>query len=158
MFFKSEEEAEKYSKEITQDFNSIIKGFLNKNGDGIMVQASTLGSLEAILTFLNKEKVEIAAVGLGNLQKKDVLKIQTIHARNEVSKKEHLTILAFDIKILPEAQTFADDNGIKIFTADIIYHLFDEFVKYKDECIKRIEERKRKRCNIPLHVENSRCY
>jgi translation initiation factor 5B len=26
---------------------------------------------------------------------------------------------------MPDAQTFADENGITIFTADIIYHLFD---------------------------------
>ncbi len=29
---------------------------------------------------------------------------------------------------------FAEENGIKIFTADIIYNLFDEFVKYVKKC------------------------
>jgi len=41
--------------------------------------------------------------------------------------------LAFDVKILPEAQQLADQNGIKIFTANIIYHLFDQFMAYVNE-------------------------
>lgn len=43
------------------------------------------------------------------------------------------TVLAFDVKILPEAQQFADQNGIKIFSANIIYHLFDQFMAYVTE-------------------------
>lgn len=43
------------------------------------------------------------------------------------------TVLAFDVKILPEAQQMADQNGIKIFTANIIYHLFDQFMAYVNE-------------------------
>lgn len=47
---------------------------------------------------------------------------------------EYASILAFDVKVTPEALEFADENGIKIFTADIIYNLFDEFVKYVKKC------------------------
>ena len=43
------------------------------------------------------------------------------------------TVFAFDVKILPEAQAMADQNGIKIFTANIIYHLFDQFMAYVNE-------------------------
>ena len=49
-------------------------------------------------------------------------------------KKEFATILAFDVKVTPEAQKFADEEGIKIFTANIIYHLFDEFTAYVKAC------------------------
>ena len=102
--YETEEEAAKFAKEITMDFNSVLSGFLSKNGKGILVQASTLGSLEAILTFLNEKKIQIAAVGLGNLQKRDVTKIQIIHSKIDNPLKEHLTILAFHIKIAPDAQ------------------------------------------------------
>ena len=40
-------------------------------------------------------------------------------------------ILAFDVKVEREAQEYADTVGVKIFTADIIYHLFDKFMKYR---------------------------
>lgn len=38
------------------------------------------------------------------------------------------------MKVSQEARDFAEENNIKIFTADIIYNLFDAFVLYKDEC------------------------
>ena len=47
---------------------------------------------------------------------------------------EYASFLAFDVKVTPEAAEFAEENGIKIFTADIIYNLFDAFVKYVKQC------------------------
>jgi len=150
--YKTEEEAEKYAKEITMDFNSVLSGFLSKTGKGILVQASTLGSLEAILTFLNEKKIQIAAVGLGNLQKRDVTKIQIIHSKIDNPLKEHLTILAFDIKVTPEAQECADSSNIKIFTADIIYHLFDNFIDYEKQCIAERKKEKEKEAVFPCRL------
>lgn len=46
-------------------------------------------------------------------------------------------ILAFDVKIERDAQEMADSVGVKIFQADIIYHLFDSFMKYRDELKKQ---------------------
>jgi translation initiation factor 5B len=45
----------------------------------------------------------------------------------------YATILAFDVKIERDAQELADHLGVKIFQADIIYHLFDKFMAYRDE-------------------------
>jgi len=36
--------------------------------------------------------------------------------------------------VTPEAEKFADQEGVKVFTANIIYHLFDEFTAYVKEC------------------------
>ena len=41
-------------------------------------------------------------------------------------------ILAFDVRVEREAQEMADNLGVKIFTADIIYHLFDSFMKHRE--------------------------
>ena len=40
-------------------------------------------------------------------------------------------MLAFDVRVEREAQELADNLGVKIFTADIIYHLFDNFIAYR---------------------------
>jgi translation initiation factor 5B len=45
----------------------------------------------------------------------------------------YATILAFDVKIERDAQELADNLGVKIFQADIIYHLFDKFTAYREE-------------------------
>lgn len=50
-----------------------------------------------------------------------------------MSKYSFATILAFDVKIERDAQDLADSLGVKIFQADIIYHLFDKFMAYRDE-------------------------
>lgn len=63
------------------------------------------------------------------MHKKDV--------RNASAMLEHdsqyAVILAFDVKVEREAQQLADELGIRIFAADIIYHLFDRFTQYQDE-------------------------
>lgn len=48
--------------------------------------------------------------------------------------KEYACMLAFDVKVMPDAQQFAEENEIKVFTAKIIYHLFDDFTEYVEEC------------------------
>lgn len=40
-------------------------------------------------------------------------------------------MLCFDVKIDKEAQQYADEVGVRIFTAEIIYHLFDQFTAYQ---------------------------
>jgi len=42
----------------------------------------------------------------------------------------YAVVLAFDVKVERDAQDYADKEGIKIFTAEIIYHLFDKFTAY----------------------------
>ena len=78
-------------------------------------------------------KIPVANVNIGPIHKKDVLKACAAKA-NDKSKKEFATILAFDVRIMPDAAKFAEDEGIKIFSANIIYHLFDSFTEYVKKC------------------------
>ena len=43
-------------------------------------------------------------------------------------------ILAFDVRVERDAQEMADSLGVKIFSADIIYHLFDAFLNHRKAC------------------------
>lgn len=47
--------------------------------------------------------------------------------------RRYATILAFDVKVEKDAQELADTLHVKIFQADIIYHLFDKFIAYQDD-------------------------
>ena len=44
----------------------------------------------------------------------------------------YAVVLAFDVRIERDAQEMADSLGVKIFSADIIYHLFDKFTAYRE--------------------------
>lgn len=66
-------------------------------------------------------------INIGPVQKKDVQKASKWLAQSEEEniKKEFAVILAFDVPVNPEAAHFAKENGVKIMTANIIYHLCD---------------------------------
>ena len=78
-------------------------------------------------------KIPVTSVNIGPIHKKDVLKACKAKATDK-QKKEFATILAFDVRVMPDATKFAEEEGIKIFTANIIYHLFDEFTLYVQKC------------------------
>ncbi|KAJ6265608.1 glycosyltransferase [Bipolaris maydis] len=85
---------------------------VSKTGRGVSVQASTLGSLEALLEFLRVSKIPVSTISIGPVFRKDA--------------KEYAVMLCFDVKVDKEAKAFAEEIGVKIFEADIIYHLFDK--------------------------------
>jgi len=110
-----------------------LKSKLSVDKKGVMVQASTLGALEALLQFLREDTnppIPVSAIGIGTINKKDVTKISIM---NEKGCPEFATILAFDVQINREATEHSAEMGVRIFTAEIIYHLFDQFTRYMDE-------------------------
>lgn len=114
---------------VMHDMNKVMSR-IDKSGEGVYVQASTLGSLEALTEFLKSPAVNIpfSDFSIGPVHKKDVMKASVMLER----KKEYATILAFDVKVMPEARELAEEAGVRIFVADIIYHLFDQFKAYID--------------------------
>merc|ERR1719430_708374 len=103
---------------------------------GVFVQASTLGSLEALLEFLKTSKIPYAGVRIGPVVRKDVMRASTMLEHEE----KYAVILAFDVKVERDAQEMADREGVKIFQADIIYHLFDRFTEYQADIVKKKKE------------------
>ncbi|KAD6119401.1 hypothetical protein E3N88_10672 [Mikania micrantha] len=132
-----DDDVEEIKESVMDDMRNVMSR-IDKSGEGVYVQASTLGSLEALLEFLKTPVVNIpvSGIGIGPVHKKDVMKASVMLEK----KKEYATILAFDVKVTPEARELADDIGVKIFLADIIYHLFDQFKAYIDN----LKEEKKK--------------
>ena len=109
---------------------------VTKTGRGVSVQASTLGSLEALLDFLKDCKIPVANVGIGPVYKRDVMQCGIMLEK----APDYAVMLCFDVKVDKEAAVYADAEGIKIFTADIIYHLFDAFTKHQAEQLEKKKE------------------
>lgn len=133
-----DDDLEDLKDEAMQDMKNVMSR-IDKTGEGVCVQASTLGSLEALLEFLKSPAVNIpvSGISIGPVHKKDIMRSSVML---EKKKKEYAAILAFDVKVTPEARELADELGVKIFMADIIYHLFDQFKAYVDN----IKEEKKK--------------
>ncbi|KAL4559106.1 hypothetical protein LXL04_031239 [Taraxacum kok-saghyz] len=132
-----DDDVEEIKESVMDDMRNVMSR-IDKSGEGVYVQASTLGSLEALLEFLKTPAVNIpvSGIGIGPVHKKDVMKASVMLEK----RKEYATILAFDVKVTPEARDLADDLGVKIFISDIIYHLFDQFKAYIDN----LKEEKKK--------------
>jgi translation initiation factor 5B len=127
------DDLEEIKDEVMSDLQSMMSK-IDMTGNGVYVQASTLGSLEALMSFLRKMKIPVSGIGIGPVHKKDVMK-----ASVQLEKKpEYAVLLAFDVKVDPDAKATADKLGLTIYTADIIYHLFDK-------CTKHMEDIKQKR-------------
>ena len=128
---KSAEEKEEFSVFLQDDIKKIKKKVKLKK-EGVGVAASTLGSLEALLNFLKASKIPVSTVCIGDVSKKEMLRVLTpfVQDENRCKKTEFLTMLCFDVKLLPDARKFAEDNKIKIIQAKIIYHLFGHFSKH----------------------------
>jgi len=110
---------------VMEDLQSLTSS-VDKSGRGVYVQASTLGSLEALLEFLKQSKIPVSNINIGPVHKKDVTRAAAMLDK----APELAVILAFDVPVDKDAERLADENNIKIFKADIIYHLFDDFTKH----------------------------
>ncbi|TIC15312.1 P-loop containing nucleoside triphosphate hydrolase protein [Wallemia mellicola] len=135
MVVGEDDDEEELMEEVMGDLQTLLSS-IDKSGRGVCVQASTLGSLEALLDFLRASEIPVSGINIGPVYRKDVLRAGVMIEK----AKEFATILAFDVPVDKEAEKYADEVGVKIFKADIIYHLFDQFTAYN----KSIVEEKRK--------------
>lgn len=105
------------------------------NENGVIVVASSQGSLDGLMHFLQKEckpPVPVSSTFICNkLLSKDIIKMTF----NKKNKKEYSAILAFDVNIVEDALLSAKKNGYEVFNADIIYHLFNHYTEYKNRTI-----------------------
>ena len=129
------DDEEDLKQEVRSDLDNLLQR-VSKTGRGVSVQASTLGSLEALLEFLKVSKIPVANISIGPVYKRHVMSAEIMLEK----AKEYAVMLCFDVKIDKEAQAYADAKGVKIFTADIIYHLFDDFTKHMAQLAEQKKE------------------
>ncbi|KAJ5085907.1 Eukaryotic translation initiation factor 5B [Penicillium argentinense] len=130
-----DDDEEDLEEEVMSDLENLLSRVSTDNR-GVTVQASTLGSLEALLEFLKVSKIPVANISIGPVYKRDVMMAGTMLEK----AKEYAVMLCFDVKVDKEAAAYAQDVGVKIFTADIIYHLFDNFTAHMTELAEQRKE------------------
>jgi len=104
---------------------------------GIMVKTDTLGSLEALVDSLRAKDIPIRTADIGDVSRRDVMEALSVKYEDQFLG----AILAFNVKILPDAETEARDQKVPIFWNDIIYNLMDEYVRWVEE-EREVQERK----------------
>ena len=119
-------EIEHFKKIIEDEMQSV---FINTETNGVILKCDAIGSLEAITEMLRRQQIPISKADIGSVTHRDVLEAMAIKENDR-----HLgVILAFNVKVLQDAETEADNNHIKVFTDKIIYSLIDTYTQWVDD-------------------------
>ena len=113
----------KYAKLISEEIGKIR---IATDVDGIVLKADTLGSLEAIADILKQNSVPIRLADVGDISKRDIVEAAVVKAHEPLLG----AILAFNVRILPDAEQEAESKGVQIFCEKIIYHVIENYLAW----------------------------
>ncbi len=119
-------EIEHFKKIIEDEMQSV---FISTETTGVILKCDAIGSLEAITEMLRRQQIPISKADIGPVTHRDILEAMATKENDR-----HLgVILAFNVKVLQDAETEADNNHIKVFTDKIIYSLIDTYTQWIDD-------------------------
>jgi translation initiation factor 5B len=130
----SEVHLENYINLVSEEVEQIK---ITTDLDGIILKTDALGSLEAIVDSLKRNGVPIKMADVGDVSKRDVTEATIVKDRDPL----YGVILAFNVKVLPDAEEEAGNRNVRIFNHKTIYSLLDEYLQWvKQEDEARLEE------------------
>ncbi len=129
----SEDVIEEYKKRVAEEVQSIR---FRSEVKGVVVKADTLGTLEALVSALQRKGIPIRLADVGPLTKREAIEAAIV-ARED---KYLGVVLLFNVKPLPEAEEIINRDKIKVFQSNIIYRLIEDYEKWVSEEKKREEE------------------
>ena len=126
----TDENLEEVFKEIKEQTELSIE----LDDEGIIIKADTIGSLEAITKEARERGIKVRKAEVGHVAKRDVVE------SSASTDPLHRAIIAFNVRILPEADEELKSTDVKVFREDVIYTLmedYEEWIKKKKEEIER---------------------
>lgn len=127
---EDESKVEQYKQQIEEEIKEVR---LYSDIDGIVLKADSLGTLEALISALQREGIPIRLADIGPISKRDVIEASIVAQRS----KEYGIIAAFRVKLLQGIDT----SGVKILYNEIIYQLIEDIKKHINE-IREAEKRR----------------
>ncbi|MEM0243331.1 MAG: translation initiation factor IF-2 [Candidatus Aenigmatarchaeota archaeon] len=140
---KDEKDLERFKKELKLTFESVI--FKNE-GDGVIIKADTLGSLEALINMFEKEKIPIKKTGVGKIKKEDLLDLDLI--KDEKFK----IIVLFNVDINEEDENILKQKNVKVFKGNVIYRIIEDIKNYLEERKKNEAKYELSKINRPVVI------
>jgi len=117
------ESPEKYAKIIEDEIKKIR---IATQIEGVILKADTLGSLEAIAEILKQNNVQVRIADVGDVSKRDIIEASAVKSHDPLLG----VILAFGVKLLPDAEEEAAARGVQIFKEQIVYHMIENYLKW----------------------------
>jgi translation initiation factor 5B len=122
----SEAQLEEYLNMVSEEVEQIK---IATDIDGLVLKTDALGSLEAIAESLKRNDVQIKMADVGDVSRRDVTEAAIVKEREPL----HGVILAFNVKVLPDAEEEAKNRNIPIFNHKTIYSLIDDYLQWRNE-------------------------
>jgi translation initiation factor 5B len=116
---------EKAFAEIEREMESVK---IQNDQTGIIVKTDTLGSLEALVESIRARDIPIRLADIGDVSRRDVMEAASVRFEEPL----YGAILAFNVKLLPDAETEAEEQRVKIFKNDIIYNLMEDYINWME--------------------------
>jgi translation initiation factor 5B len=101
---------------------------IETDGEGIVVKADSLGSLEAVVTMLKERNIPLKKASVGIITKKDIVAAQaSVDPLNKI-------ILCFNVHA-------GEIKEVKIISHNVIYQLIEDLEKWRDEETKKEQQK-----------------
>ncbi len=143
----SQEDLEKAKEQVKKEVEEIL---IETDQKGIIVKADSLGTLEALVKLLQEQGVMIRKATIGNITKKDVADAESNIEEDPLTA----VILGFNVKLEPNVS----QGNAKMITNNIIYHIIDDYQKWKEEELKRLEAKELDNLVRPVKIEIMKGY
>ena len=99
---------------------------VKKDLSGVVVKSDALGSLEALTTSLEASKIPVRLADVGDVSRRDVVEAKAVRVKDQYLG----VVLAFGVKLLPDAEEEIAVSKIPVFKGDIIYHVLEEYSRW----------------------------
>ena len=116
----SEEEIDEALDKLADSMQSNV----SCTDEGVVIRADAIGSLEALAYELSAANIPIVKASVGDVSKRDVVTA-------DPSDEEYRAILAFNVKVHPDAKNELFEAGVKLFESDIVYRLLEDYEEWK---------------------------
>ncbi len=126
---RDESKIEEFKKELEETAKHIE---IETEGEGVILKADTLGSLEALIHSLKERNIPIKKAGIGHVVKRDISEADAI------SDNLKRVIVAFHVPVDESVKQEVEQKKIKLLHSDVIYKILDDYEKYLEEENKRI--------------------
>ena len=124
----AESDAERYAEMIKSEMESVFVDD-TQTASGVILRCDTIGSLEATVSMLRDAGVAVSKADIGPVNRRDIVQAKAIK-----EKDRHLgVILAFNVRVLPDAREEADTAHIRIFEDKVIYSMIDSYSAWVTE-------------------------
>lgn len=120
---RGDEVQDEVKKQIQEELEAVI---INTSSMGIVLKSDALGSLEALGDMLRRKQVPIRIADIGPVTRRDVVEAEVVGEQS----KYYGVVLAFNVKVLPDAEQEAQTRGIKIFSDQIVYNLLENYLQW----------------------------